>query len=296
MALCPARMATALGLLAALGLAPAPAAAEVPAAPSAAPSAATETAPAPAAAAQPAPKRVAKPVRTKPVETKPAQADATTTGSIAPAGEGAAAAPARPKKPRNPSAVAALAPAPAPIPFQPSRGISGWYAERGGLAVPRGDRLVYCHGFECELRTTVALGPQDLAELTAIFATRRGSPAEERDAIDHAVQWWEKRAAPLLGGPPDIRGSEPPQAHKRGQTDCLDEATNSTTILIWLQQKGLLRYHHVARPDSRGGFLYAHATAVFTEIGGEDWVVDSWMRDSGDPNDVMPLKEWAAKY
>lgn len=204
----------------------------------------------------------------------------------------------KPARPAKKIAVAALTPAPASVPFKPSQNLLNWYLERssGPVVIPRGDRLVYCHGFDCKLRTTIALTGEDIAALEAIFATRRGSAAEERDGIDHAVQWWEKRAAPLLGGKPDIRGSEIWQSNQPGQTDCLDEATNSTTILIYLQQRGLLRYHHVTRPDSRGGFLYAHATAVFQEIGGKGWVVDSWMRDSGDPNDVMLHSEWLEKW
>ncbi|MBT9292570.1 hypothetical protein [Prosthecodimorpha staleyi] len=193
-------------------------------------------------------------------------------------------------------ATAALTPIPAPIPFEPSRDLVNWFVERGNVGMPRGNRLVYCHGFECRLRTIIALSDADEKAIANIFATRRGSAAEERDAIDHLVQYWEQRAAPQLGGPPDIRGSEPDQANQPGQTDCLDEATNSTTILIYAQQHGLLRYHTVVRPDSRGGFIYAHATAVYREIGGEEWVVDSWMRDSGDPNDIMLKSEWDSKH
>ncbi|TPQ52584.1 hypothetical protein C2U72_02455 [Prosthecomicrobium hirschii] len=205
------------------------------------------------------------------------------------------AATAKPKKSAT-GATAALTPIPAPVPFEPSRDLVNWFVERGNVGMPRGNRLVYCHGFECRLRTIIALSDADEKAIANIFASRRGSAAEERDAIDHLVQYWEKRAAPELGGPPDIRGSEPDQANQPGQTDCLDEATNSTTILIYAQQHGLLRYHTVVRPDSRGGFIYAHATAVYREIGGEEWVVDSWMRDSGDPNDIMLKSEWDSKH
>ena len=100
----------------------------------------------------------------------------------------------------------------------------------------------------------------------------------------------------MLGGPADKRGSELGDAHKPGQTDCIDEATNTTTLLIYLERKGLLRHHHVRRPESRGAFLYAHATAVMTDKNtGIDWVADSWMRDSGDPIDVMTLEEWFSR-
>jgi hypothetical protein len=199
-------------------------------------------------------------------------------------------------KPVDRVVTGALTSVPPAIAFKPSIDLVNWYEERGGVTFPSGDRIVYCHGFGCEFRTAIPIDDADKAELAAIFAKHQDSAKAEREGIDLAVQWWEKKAAPLLGGKPDIRGSEYWQAHQRGQTDCLDEATNSTTILIYLQRQGLLRYHHVMRPDSRGGFFYAHATAVFHEKGGEDWVVDSWMRDSGDPNDVMTWAEWSSHW
>ncbi|MEJ1159433.1 hypothetical protein [Prosthecomicrobium sp. N25] len=211
----------------------------------------------------------------------------------------ATAKPAKPKARRaaDPVVTGSIGPIPEPVPFRPPYGLVSWYQERGGMSLPSGDRLVYCHGFECRLRTAIPMSGEDLKTLTELFASHAATPEAEREAIDLAVQWWEKHAAPLLGGPPDIRGSEPKHANKRGQTDCLDEATNSTTILVYLQEKGLLRHHRVIRPESRGGFLYAHATAVFQEVaGGRDWIVDSWMRDSGDPNDVMPLDQWLASW
>lgn len=171
-------------------------------------------------------------------------------------------------------------------------GLVQWYGERGA-ALPVRSRLPYCHGYGCEFKTPIAIGPSEEATLAAIFAKNGGSPEGERRAIDLADQWWEKHAAPQLGGPPDIRGSDMAHAHMLGQTDCLDEATNTTTLLAWLEHKGYLKYHHVQRPESRGMFLYAHATAVMTDkITGIDWIADSWMRDSGDPIDVMPLETW----
>ncbi|NLH82361.1 MAG: hypothetical protein GX458_16160 [Phyllobacteriaceae bacterium] len=176
--------------------------------------------------------------------------------------------------------------------FELEPGVVRWYAERGA-ALPLHDRLPYCHGYGCEFKTPIAVGPDEEAQVAAIFAKNGGSPEAERHAVDLADQWWEKLAAPQLGGPPDVRGSDMAHAHQLGQTDCLDEATNTTTLLAWLEHKGYLKYHHVQRPESRGMFLYAHATAVMTDkITGIDWIADSWMRDSGDPIDVMPLETW----
>lgn len=176
--------------------------------------------------------------------------------------------------------------------FRLEPGVSMWYAERGA-ALPLRSRLPYCHGYGCEFKTPIAIGPSEEAELAGIFARNAGSPEAERRAIDLADQWWEKLAAPQLGGSPDIRGSDMAHSHMLGQTDCLDEATNTTTLLVFLERRGHLKYHHVQRPESRGAFLYAHATAVVTDkTTGIDWVADSWMRDSGDPIDVMPLETW----
>ncbi len=176
--------------------------------------------------------------------------------------------------------------------FRLDAGVVQWYAERGA-ALPVRDRLPYCHGYGCEFKTPIAIGPEEEAQVAAIFAKNGETPEAERRAIDLADQWWEKLAAPQLGGPPDIRGSDNAHSHQLGQTDCLDEATNTTTLLVYLERKGYLKHHHVRRPESRGMFLYAHATAVMTDrTTGVDWIADSWMRDSGDPIDVMPLETW----
>mgnify|MGYP001765354513 CR=1 FL=1 len=170
--------------------------------------------------------------------------------------------------------------------------VRGWARERG-IAMPASDRLPYCHGFGCEFKTAVPFTEADIAHLKRLFDGHRASPSDERVAIDLADRWWEKKADSVIGAPPDRRGSELKDAHKPGQTDCIDEATNTTTLLTWLERYGLLRHHHVRRPESRGAFLYAHATAVITDrTTGTDWVADSWMRDSGDRIDVMPLEKW----
>ncbi len=179
--------------------------------------------------------------------------------------------------------------------FEVEPGVDAWFRDRGAV-LPTGETLAYCHGFGCEFKTAIPMGGDELAALSAIMERRHGSPEEERAAVNLADQWWERNAAPKLGGSLDKRGSDLADAHKPGQTDCIDEATNTTTLLVYMERKGLLKYHHVQRPESRGAFLYAHATAVMTDrTTGIDWVVDSWMRDSGDPIDVMTLDTWFSR-
>lgn len=222
---------------------------------------------------------------------KPAVASVKVEGAEKPA-------PAKAKAKRPATLVTgSLGPELPPIAFRPESGLVHWYAERGDVVFPTRDRLPFCHAYNCLLRAIVRVTDEDRAAVRALFDGRTHSAEAEREAINLAVSWFEKRAQPLLGGPPDIRGSDLAHSGQAGQTDCLDEATNSTTMLIFLQAEGLLRYHTVVRPTSRGGLLIslAHATAVFTDRDGKDWVVDSWMRDMGDPNDVMPLEQWESQ-
>ena len=85
-----------------------------------------------------------------------------------------------------------------------------------------------------------------------------------------------------------------------GQMDCIDEATNTTSLLLVAQRHGYLKYHDVRSPVARGFFLdgrYPHATAVVAEKkGGRTFAVDSWTHDNGVLPDVMPLDRWFAHY
>jgi hypothetical protein len=38
-----------------------------------------------------------------------------------------------------------------------------------------------------------------------------------------------------------------------------------------------------------------HTTAVLVELqDGREWAIDSWVRNNGEPPDVLPLKTWYA--
>lgn len=212
---------------------------------------------------------------------------------------GSAAASSADDQPRAPHAhhsgqhVAAIkaSTATSPEPYALDPGIAKWYRDRGAT-LPLNDRPVYCHGYGCEFQTPVQIDAAALSTLQRMFAGHQSNAAEERKAISEAVRWWERRASPLTGGPPRQHGSDIGHAHHLGATDCIDEATNSTTILVILEQHGLLKFHTVQRPASRGYIVNAHSTAVIQEKGGTDWVVDMWMHDMGEAPDIMTLTQW----
>ncbi|WP_310620383.1 hypothetical protein [Flexibacterium corallicola] len=136
-----------------------------------------------------------------------------------------------------------------------------------------------------------------MAQLRTIFAKGGETPELERQAISNAVSWQEKRVGKLIGSSDDLGGLDIYNAGVPGQMDCIDEAANTTSLLVFLQSKSLLRHHIVERPQTRGYFFdgkYPHATAVVREkMSGQKYVIDSWRLPNGNPPDIMLLTVWS---
>lgn len=171
----------------------------------------------------------------------------------------------------------------------------GWYDGEKNTA-PTSERVYICHGFGCTYRTSVSYRSRDLRRLRSILDSGRASPSAERLAISKAVQWQEKRVAGEVGSARDVGGLDLHNARVPGQMDCIDEATNTTSLLMLAQARGYLKHHTVGRPASRGFFLdgrYPHATATIKERGsGTAFAVDSWPHANGKPPDVLLLATW----
>ena len=125
------------------------------------------------------------------------------------------------------------------------------------------------------------------------MAAGAASPAAERAAISKADQYFEERAYTATG----VR--DRPEAEvagaARGQMDCVDESTNTNSLLVYLAERGLLRHHKVEKRVTRGFLLdgrYPHWTAVISDPAGVKWVVDSWYAPMGGAPDIIPLSEW----
>lgn len=174
----------------------------------------------------------------------------------------------------------------------------GWYRQHSGV-MPRADgRLYVCHGFGCAYKTPVDFSPAQLSKLRNILARGGASPAAERQAIAKAVAWNEARVAPTVGSANDVGGYDLRNSGQRGQMDCIDEATNTTSLLLVMQAKGYLRHHEVVSPVARGFFIdgeYPHATAVVREKeSGRAYAIDSWPRGNAQMPVVQDLESWFA--
>jgi hypothetical protein len=171
-----------------------------------------------------------------------------------------------------------------------------WYQARSA-SPPSGNRVYICHGYGCRFTTPVTFTATDLATITAPLQAGFTDPGRERTALAKSVQAYERIVGRRVGTASD-RGRTDIGGGDRSQMDCIDEATNTTSLLLMLEARGALKHHNVLHPVARGFFLdgrYPHATAVLGEkAGGERWAIDSWPDDNGRPPVVQQLDEWLA--
>ncbi len=170
------------------------------------------------------------------------------------------------------------------------------YLDSYAVNAPNMQRLFVCHGYECRLKTAVALGEHELNQIRMLMEPGQAGPAAERAAIATTIAWLENRVAPLAGTAADrdyrdlLSGSDP------AQLDCIDEAANSTSYMMVIRSLGLLKYHTIGYPVSKGFLLdgrYPHVTAVLLENETiEPYAIDSWIFANGEEPVVMTLQDW----
>lgn len=147
------------------------------------------------------------------------------------------------------------------------------------------------------------VGGSETAEFSAVEAWPRvqslftpppESAKDERRSIRAAIALFEQVAGEQTPTHADKRKGEN-SLGERGQMDCVDESSNTTTYLWMMSHEGLLRFHAVEAPRWRTRFLCfgPHRTAVIRELAtGQLWAVDSWVRDNGGRPDVQRIEAW----
>jgi hypothetical protein len=169
-----------------------------------------------------------------------------------------------------------------------------WFAEHG-VTPPKGERVYICHGYTCRIVTPVTLTAAELAAISEPLKVKLADAGAERQAISEAVQSFEKLVGKRVGTAADLPGMQF-GSNRPDQMDCIDEATNTTSLLMLLASRGHLRHHRVLQPAGRGFFLdgrYPHATAVVAEVaGGTKWAIDSWPRANAKPPLIQLLSQW----
>jgi hypothetical protein len=161
---------------------------------------------------------------------------------------------------------------------------------------PSAKSMTVCYGFVCRRRETLDFSPGDRNALTQMLAAGRASAAAERAAVQKAVIWFDRRMGPVIGTDKRVAKADIRALDASHNYDCWDTTRNTTSLLLVLQQWGLLKYHVVGDPHYRGNALVLqlpHNTAVLVERATKvEWVVDMWPRGYAQPPDVMTLEKW----
>lgn len=164
------------------------------------------------------------------------------------------------------------------------------------ISAPTASSITVCHGFGCQYRVELGLTNVDLAAIRRLMAAGNGSAVKERNAVAAVGAWFDKRIAPLAGTTGHVARANRDYMFDKGQFDCIDTSRNTTSLLLVLDELGLLRHHTVAEPEARGhiiDFTAPHATAVLIDKATRvKWSVDAWTRAYGQAPEIMPLARW----
>lgn len=156
--------------------------------------------------------------------------------------------------------------------------------------------LRVCYNSSCGRTEVMKFTAEDLAEVVRQVRVCPGIQLYDRLQRLRIAIWQMEVVArkyqPLLANDRAVNDQE---YGVDGRTDCVDNATNTTTFLQILSDAGELTGWSVAAPRVRMLFDFnnVHWTAVvIDQASREQWAVDSWFQPHGQLPFVLPLEEW----
>lgn len=180
----------------------------------------------------------------------------------------------------------------------PERHLADW-----GAQAPSRNAVTVCHAYGCQRTTRVIFSNKDVAEIAKVMrkVKKGNTPHEERRAVAYAISWLEIEVGKRIGTSADRPGMDFRASGDPTQQDCVDEATNTTSYLLFLHKRGLIKQHTVEIPISKGRIWrgvknWPHWTAILKENeSGIKYAVDSWIYENGENPAVVKLDEWYIK-
>jgi hypothetical protein len=164
---------------------------------------------------------------------------------------------------------------------------------------PADDRMIVCYSFGCKRRLVLDLTDTDREHLTVILAAGRASPEAERKALQQAIVWFDRRVGPIAGTTRRVARASGLNGGETNNFDCFDTTRNTSSLLLILQEWGVLRHHTVGDPHYRGNIFFGqlpHNTAVVVERASRrEWALDMWTHAYAELPDVMPAERWQSE-
>ena len=135
--------------------------------------------------------------------------------------------------------LAALFGAPAAKAAEMSSAIAYLYSSVS-IYPPSATSMTVCYGFVCRRREMLDFTAGDRSAITQIMAAGRASAAAERAAVQKAVVWFDRRMGPILGTNKRVAKADFRYFDDKHNYDCWDTTRNTTSLLLVLQEWGLL--------------------------------------------------------
>jgi hypothetical protein len=177
----------------------------------------------------------------------------------------------------------------------PAADLPGEEEPREPIADPSPQRFSVCLLHGCRRVAEMGLTGAQWGRIRGLFSPPARDAAQERERIARAIGVMETMVGKRLGTDRDRGGGWRGLFTTSPQQDCIDESNNSTTYLRIMADAGVLRWHTIEAPVTRGHVIFGHphTTAVVGDAAtGEDYAVDSWFRDNGQPAVIVPLSAW----
>lgn len=189
-----------------------------------------------------------------------------------------------------PAMAGALQAIDAPLVFEP---LPPDYAitDQGGV------NLSICYNWSCAETARVDITPAEIAGTLRQVQACRGDGLRERLQRARIGVWQmellTRKYFPLLA---NDRGINDKDGGMEGRTDCVDNATNTSTFLALLKDLGALDDWRLGEPVVRDKLTVAvHWTATLIDPStGDTWAIDSWFHPHGHLPFVSPIRDWKA--
>lgn len=154
------------------------------------------------------------------------------------------------------------------------------------------DEVSICYNYGCAVSAKVELDANVL-HVVGRLLLRAGDEEKEREAIALAIGLFEVFAGQQTPTWAD-KGRNVDDDGVEGRMDCIDESANASSYLRLLEGRGWLKYHRVLDPLKRAPLMVNDhwAARIAEKNTGQEFAVDSWFFDNGQPAFVVPLEEW----
>lgn len=166
-----------------------------------------------------------------------------------------------------------------------------WFSLCSGIAAAH--QVTICYNYGCAVTATVNIDGNDYIQLNRLF-TEIDTAAQERESIRLAMGYMNQIAGAQTPIFNDKGGNSENEDGVNGRMDCIDHSRTTSAYLRFIEVQGWLEFHRVLEPIHRAPLLLNdHWSARIEETAsGEQFAVDTWFLDNGEPALIFPVREW----